>query len=88
MDVLMTLEKSANATAAIARGVRPEQFDNPTPRAEWKVEQLMNHLIGNLEYFRARAAGKTPVSRDRRRRPAMTRRSSPCKVLLWQLRRP
>jgi len=23
----------------------------------------MNHLIGNLEYFRARAAGKTPVSR-------------------------
>ncbi len=56
MDVLMTLEKSANATAAIARGVRPAQFDNPTPRAEWKVEQLMNHLIGNLEYFRARAA--------------------------------
>ena len=30
MDVLTTLEKSANATAAVARGVRPEQFESPT----------------------------------------------------------
>jgi uncharacterized protein (TIGR03086 family) len=58
MDVLMTLDKSANATAAVARGVRPDQFDSPTPCAEWNVEQLMNHLIGSLEYFQARGAGK------------------------------
>src|SRR5260370_10453972 len=58
MDVLTTLEKSANATAAVARGVRPEQFDSPTLCAEWNVEQLMNHLIGSLEYFQARGAGK------------------------------
>jgi len=38
MDIVMTLEKSANATAAVARGVRPEQFDSPTPCAEWNVE--------------------------------------------------
>jgi len=41
MDVLRTLEKSANSTAAIARGVQPEQFDSPTPSAEWNVEKLM-----------------------------------------------
>ena len=57
MDIVMTLEKSANATAAVARGVRSEQFDSPTPCAEWNVEQLMNHLIGSLEYFRARGDG-------------------------------
>jgi uncharacterized protein (TIGR03086 family) len=57
MDIRMTLEKSANATAAVARGVRPEQFDSPTPCAEWNVEQLMNHLIGSLEYFKARGEG-------------------------------
>ena len=57
MDIVMTLEKSANATAAVARGVRPEQFDSPTPCAEWNVEQLMNHLIGSLEYFKARGEG-------------------------------
>src|SRR6266536_6720295 len=41
MDFLRTLEKSANSTAAIARGVQPEQFDSPTPSAEWNVEKLM-----------------------------------------------
>jgi uncharacterized protein (TIGR03086 family) len=57
MDIVMTLEKSAKATAAVARGVRPEQFGSPTPCAEWNVEQLMNHLIGSLEYFKARGEG-------------------------------
>jgi uncharacterized protein (TIGR03086 family) len=58
MDMLITLERAANATSAIARGVRPEQFDSPTPCGDWNVEQLMNHLIGSLEYFTARAEGK------------------------------
>src|SRR5438093_1007842 len=55
MEMLITLERAANATSAIARGVRPEQFDSPTPCGDWNVEQLMNHLIGSLEYFTARA---------------------------------
>ena len=58
MDLLTTIEKSADATAAVARGVRPEQFDDPTPCADWNVEQLMNHLIGSLEYFKARGEGR------------------------------
>jgi uncharacterized protein (TIGR03086 family) len=60
MDILTTLERSANATATVARGVRPNQFDSPTPCSEWTVEELMNHLIGSLEYFKARGEGKTP----------------------------
>jgi uncharacterized protein (TIGR03086 family) len=58
MDILTTLEKSANATATVARGVRHDQFDSPTPCTEWNVEELMNHLIGTLEYFKARGEGK------------------------------
>lgn len=58
MDIVTTLERSANATATVARGVRPDQLDNPTPCGDWTVEQLMNHLIGTMEYFAARGAGK------------------------------
>ena len=58
MDIVTTFDSAANAAAAIARGVRPEQFDSPTPCSGWNVEQLMNHLIGSLEYFMARAEGK------------------------------
>jgi len=71
VDVLRTL----------VRGVRPEQFDSPTPCAEWNVEQLMIHLIGSLEYFRARGAGKDagpprsapPTSYDQTIQPAWAR---------------
>jgi uncharacterized protein (TIGR03086 family) len=58
MDIVTTFEKSANATAAVADGVRPEQLASPTPCSEWNVQQLMNHLIGSLEYFKARGEGK------------------------------
>jgi uncharacterized protein (TIGR03086 family) len=60
VDMLVTLENSAKATGAVARGVRPDQFDSPTPCAEWNVQELMNHLIGSLEYFKARGDGKDP----------------------------
>jgi Mycothiol maleylpyruvate isomerase N-terminal domain len=60
MDILATLEKSANATAAAARGVRPDQLAGPTPCSEWNVEELMNHLIGSLEYFKARGESHSP----------------------------
>ena len=60
MDILTSLDGSANATVAVARGVRPDQFDKPTPCEEWNVEELMNHLIGSLEYFKARGEGKQP----------------------------
>jgi uncharacterized protein (TIGR03086 family) len=61
MDIPTTFERAANATAAVARGIRPEQFDSPTPCADWNVEQLVNHLIGTLEYFTARAEGKSAL---------------------------
>jgi len=58
MDVITTFQKSADATAAIAHGIRPEQFNNPTPCPEWNVQDLINHLIGSLEYFKARGLGQ------------------------------
>jgi uncharacterized protein (TIGR03086 family) len=61
MDVITTFQKSASATAAIARGIRPEQLDNPTPCTEWNVQDLVNHFTGSLEYFKARGEGKDSV---------------------------
>jgi uncharacterized protein (TIGR03086 family) len=58
MDVITTFQKSANATATIARGIRPEQLDNPTPCDEWNVQDLINHLTGSLDYFKARGLGE------------------------------
>ena len=58
MDVSTTFQKSADATAAIAHGIRPEQLDNPTPCGEWNVQELINHLIGSLDYFKARGLGE------------------------------
>ena len=59
MDIITTLERSANAAATVARGVRPDQFASPTPCSDWNVEELMNHLIGSLEYFKGRGEGKS-----------------------------
>ena len=58
MNIVTTFDRAANAAVAVARGVQPEQFDSPTPCSGWNVEQLMNHLIGTLEYFTARADGR------------------------------
>ena len=58
MDLVTTLQKSADATVIVARGVRPEQFDEATPCSDWNVQQLMNHLIGSLEYFGRQGQGK------------------------------
>jgi uncharacterized protein (TIGR03086 family) len=58
MDMLESLDKSAQAAATMARGVLAGQLDRPTPCSEWNVQQLMNHMIGSFEYFTARGEGK------------------------------
>jgi uncharacterized protein (TIGR03086 family) len=57
MQIVTQLEESAKATISVARGITQDQLKQPTPCDEWDVEQLINHLVGSLEYFAARAEG-------------------------------
>jgi uncharacterized protein (TIGR03086 family) len=58
MDIAAQLEESAKATTSVARGIRQDQLSQATPCEDWDVETLINHLVGTLEYFAARAEGK------------------------------
>ncbi|MGW5737958.1 MULTISPECIES: TIGR03086 family metal-binding protein [Streptomyces] len=42
----------ARLVAAIAEGVRDEQLDGPTPCPEYRVRQLLGHLVGLTGAFR------------------------------------
>nr|WP_078361429.1 TIGR03086 family metal-binding protein [Mycobacteroides salmoniphilum] len=37
--------RASTAIEAMIVGVRPEQWDAPTPCAEWNLRQLVNHLV-------------------------------------------
>ncbi|MEA2446855.1 MAG: hypothetical protein QOK47_492, partial [Actinomycetota bacterium] len=62
MEVGM-FERTLKQAGAVVSGVGRDQLDNPTPCDEWKVRQVLNHLIGGLETFASGAAG-TAVDMD------------------------
>ena len=41
------------------RGVRPDQWDAPTPCTEWNIRDLVNHVTGELFWSVDLAAGRT-----------------------------
>jgi uncharacterized protein (TIGR03086 family) len=53
---------AAVADSAIA-GVRPNQWDAPTPCTEWNVRQLLNHVVGGTKAFLSMQTGGSPVDR-------------------------
>jgi uncharacterized protein (TIGR03086 family) len=54
------LERAVAAAAATVRGIRPDQYDLPSPCAEWNVRALLNHLVAANHLFTAWAAGEQP----------------------------
>jgi uncharacterized protein (TIGR03086 family) len=65
MDMISALEKAAQATTEVARGVRPEQLTQPTPCSEWTVQALMEHVTGTCKLFTGAISGKpAPDSSD------------------------
>jgi len=60
MDNLPELHDQAlEATGRIVSGVVAEQWDAPTPCAEWNVRELMNHLVAGNLWAAELAAGAT-----------------------------
>lgn len=64
MDVNALLERGLDQTGRVVAGVRPEHYDNATPCANWKVRDLLDHIIGGNHFFAAAAAGEALPSGD------------------------
>jgi uncharacterized protein (TIGR03086 family) len=55
----VTLYGAASAHAAtVISAVRADQLTQPTPCAEWSVQDLVDHLVGSTEYLRAALEGR------------------------------
>jgi uncharacterized protein (TIGR03086 family) len=44
------------STRAILADVKPDQYDDPTPCANWQVRDLINHIVGGSYFFAHSAA--------------------------------
>ncbi|HEV2369633.1 MAG TPA: maleylpyruvate isomerase family mycothiol-dependent enzyme, partial [Acidimicrobiales bacterium] len=55
------LEKAFASTTRVLASVKPDQLDDPTPCASWKVRDLVNHVVGGTYWFAAVAeTGQAP----------------------------
>lgn len=45
------LARALEATGALVAGVRADQWDAPTPCADWSVRDLVNHVVGGNHLF-------------------------------------
>ena len=45
------LEQAFASTARVLGNVKPNQLDDPTPCASWKIRELLNHVVGGTIFF-------------------------------------
>jgi uncharacterized protein (TIGR03086 family) len=45
------LQQAFASTATVLARVSPDQMDEPTPCASWKVRDLVNHTVGGPAFF-------------------------------------
>jgi uncharacterized protein (TIGR03086 family) len=57
VDPLVAHQRAQDAFANILANVRPDQLDDPTPCSEWKVRDLIEHVVGGNEHV-AQLAGR------------------------------
>jgi len=46
-----TYERAIGVAKGVLGKVRPDQLDDPTPCASWKVRDVINHLVGGSHFF-------------------------------------
>ena len=54
------LEQAIAATREVLAGVSADQLDADTPCAQWKVRELVNHIVGGQYFFEAGLKGEAP----------------------------
>ncbi len=57
-------QTAAASTRSVMEQVAAEQMGNETPCASWKVNELINHIVGAQHLFLAGAKGTPPVGAD------------------------
>lgn len=59
------LDQACAISDRIMRGVMPEQLADPTPCADWTVEELMQHMVASTDFFADAAEfGSVPDDRE------------------------
>lgn len=57
-----TLEQAIRATRAVLAGVSKDQLGDDTPCAQWKVSDLINHIVGGQSFFESGVTGQPPAA--------------------------
>ena len=58
MDITDALDRAFEHAHGVIANVRPDQYDSPTPCAEWNVRQLLEHMTGVVAGLGSAAAGR------------------------------
>jgi len=56
------LEQAIASTRKVLTGVSKDQLSDATPCAQWKVSDLINHIVGGQFFFEAGAKGESPAA--------------------------
>jgi uncharacterized protein (TIGR03086 family) len=64
MDVGSQLDELGPLLAGVVGRITPEQLDDPTPCAEFRVRGVLEHMIGGATAFAAAFRGSEPTDRD------------------------
>lgn len=59
-QVVDQIERAVDMTAVIVAGIAADQWDRPTPCADWDVHTLLNHVVGGMRIFAAKLDGIEP----------------------------
>lgn len=51
-------EHAVSVAKGVLANVNPDQLDDPTPCASWKVRDVINHLVGGSYFFAAATNGE------------------------------
>ena len=65
-DPVMLFEQATARAATVMAGVSADQLHEPTPCADWDVQQLIDHMVGGTDYLLAALAGEAPSERSGR----------------------
>lgn len=57
-------QTAITSTRSVLEQVSAEQMSNETPCAAWKVNELINHIVGSQHFFLAGVKGTPPAGAD------------------------
>ena len=59
------LEQAIASTRTVLAGVSKDQLGDDTPCAQWKVSDLINHIVGGQLFFETGAKGEPPAAGEK-----------------------